>query len=58
MTTMWGSPLADRWRRSRWSRRDPGQARFLTLASLRWVIRNRAWRPWYLVRYWRLLRFR
>jgi acetyltransferase-like isoleucine patch superfamily enzyme len=53
MTTMWGAPLADRWRR-----RDPAQARFLTLASLRWVIRHRAWRPWYLVRYWRLLRFR
>jgi acetyltransferase-like isoleucine patch superfamily enzyme len=34
-------------------RRDPRQARFLTLASLRWVIRNRAWTPWYLIRYWR-----
>lgn len=33
--------------------RDPRQARFLTLASLRWVIRHRAWTPWYLVRYWR-----
>ena len=29
------------------------QARFLTLASLRWVIRHRAWTPWYLARYWR-----
>ena len=28
------------------------------MASLRWVIRNRAWSPWYLVRYARLLRFR
>src|SRR5438067_2528169 len=36
---------------------DPG-ARFLTRASLRWVIRHRAWTPWYLVRYWRFLRFR
>lgn len=29
------------------------QARFLTLDSLRWVVRHRAWTPWYLVRYWR-----
>ena len=28
-------------------------ARFVTLASLRWVVANRAWTPWYLVRYWR-----
>jgi acetyltransferase-like isoleucine patch superfamily enzyme len=41
-----------------WRRRDPRQARFLTLASLRWVVRHRAVTPWYLVRYWRLLRFR
>lgn len=34
-------------------RRDPRQARFLTWASVRWVIRNRAWSWWYLVRYWR-----
>ena len=31
----------------------PRQARFLTFASLRWVIRHRAWTPWYLIRYWR-----
>ena len=37
---------------------DPRQARFLTFASLRWVLRHRAWTPWYLVRYWRLLRLR
>ena len=37
---------------------DPRQARFLTFASLRWVVRHRAWTPWYLVRYWRLLRLR
>ena len=54
MTSMWGSPLRDRWRGGR----DPRQARFLTIASLRWVIRHRAWTPWYLVRYARLLRFR
>ena len=33
-------------------------ARFVTLASLRWVVRNRAYTPWYLVRYWRFLRFK
>ncbi len=55
MTTMWGAPLSTRWR---FRRRDPRQARFVTVASLRWVIRHRAWTRWYLVRYWRLLRFR
>jgi len=55
---MWGSPLRLRWAARRGARRDPRQARFLTVASLRWVIRNRAWTPWYLVRYARLLRFR
>ncbi|MDR6596266.1 acyltransferase [Saccharothrix longispora] len=55
MTSMWGAPVWTRWRTSR---RDPEQARFLTLASLRWVLRHRAYTPWYLVRYWRLLRFR
>jgi acetyltransferase-like isoleucine patch superfamily enzyme len=34
------------------------QARFLTLASLRWVLDHRAYTPWYLVRYWRFLRFK
>lgn len=38
--------------------RDPRQARFLTLASLKWVIRHRAWNAWYLVRYWRFLLLR
>jgi acetyltransferase-like isoleucine patch superfamily enzyme len=38
--------------------RDPRQARFLTLASLRWVVRNRAWNGWYLIRYWRFFRWR
>ena len=33
-------------------------ARFLTLRSLRWVVRHRAYTPWYLVRYWRFLRLR
>ncbi|WP_280482698.1 acyltransferase [Nocardia cyriacigeorgica] len=56
MTSMWGAPLRSRWRGSR--RREPQQARFLTLASLRWVIANRAYTPWYLVRYYRLFKFR
>ena len=38
--------------------RDQRQARFITLASARWVIRNRAWSPWYLIRYWRFLVFK
>jgi acetyltransferase-like isoleucine patch superfamily enzyme len=38
--------------------RDPRTARFLTCASLRWVVRHRAWTRWYLVRYLRLLRLR
>lgn len=33
-------------------------ARFLTWASLRWVLRNRAYTPWYLLRYWRFLAFK
>ncbi len=52
---MWGSPVTAKWSRSR---RDPAQVRFLTLASLRWMLRHRAYTPWYLVRYWRLLKFR
>lgn len=38
--------------------RDPRQARFLTWASLKWVVRNRAWNWWYLVRYWRFFWFK
>ena len=40
------------------SRRDPRQARFLTVASLRWILRERAWTPYYLKRYWRFAVFR
>jgi acetyltransferase-like isoleucine patch superfamily enzyme len=47
--------MTAKWRRSG---RDPEQARFLTVASLRWMLRHRAYTPWYLVRYWRLLKFR
>lgn len=32
-------------------RHDPRQARFLTWASLRWVLRHRAWTPYHLRRY-------
>ena len=56
MTTMWGAPLHKRWRGSRLG--DPRQARFLTRDSLRWVLANKAYTPWYLVRYWRLLKFK
>ncbi|MEP6695723.1 MAG: acyltransferase [Pseudonocardiales bacterium] len=38
--------------------RRPGQARFLTVASLRWVLQHRAWTPYYLLRYWRFLWFK
>jgi len=38
--------------------RDPRQARFVTAASLRWILRERAWTPYYLKRYWRFLVFR
>ncbi|RZS39027.1 acetyltransferase-like isoleucine patch superfamily enzyme [Herbihabitans rhizosphaerae] len=55
---MWGSPVAQRVRSWRKTRHDPAQARFLSRDSLRWVLRNRAYTPWYLVRYWRLLKFR
>jgi acetyltransferase-like isoleucine patch superfamily enzyme len=30
-------------------------ARFVTVASLRWIVRHRAYTLWYLVRYWRFL---
>ncbi|ALG84081.1 acyltransferase [Gordonia phthalatica] len=56
MTTMWNASYRSRWRAGR--RRDPQQVRFLTMDSLRWIKRNRAWTPWYLVRYYRLARFR
>ncbi len=56
MTTMWGAPIHKRWRGSRL--RDPRQARFLTRESLKWVLDNKAYTPWYLVRYWRLLKFK
>ncbi|MGB7363877.1 MAG: acyltransferase, partial [Rhodococcus sp. (in: high G+C Gram-positive bacteria)] len=56
MTSMWNAPLRTRWRGSR--RRDEDQARFLTLASLRWILSHKAYTPWYLVRYYRLAKFK
>lgn len=56
MTSMWNAPLRTRWRGSR--RRDTEQARFLTRASLDWVLANKAYTPWYLVRYYRLAKFK
>lgn len=37
---------------------QPPPFKFLSAASLRWVLRHRAWTPYYLVRYLRLLRMR
>ncbi|MPZ61671.1 MAG: acyltransferase [Propionibacteriales bacterium] len=35
--------------------RDRREARVPTMASLRWVVRHRAWTPYHLMRYWRFL---
>ncbi|AKD97263.1 acyltransferase [Rhodococcus erythropolis] len=56
MTSMWGAPLRTRWRGSR--RGDSDQAKFLTVDSLKWVLANKAYTPWYLVRYYRLAKFK
>ena len=56
MTSMWGAPLRARWRGTRLD--DDAQAKFLTIDSLKWVLRNKAYTPWYLVRYYRLAKFR
>jgi acetyltransferase-like isoleucine patch superfamily enzyme len=43
------------------SHRDPRQVAlraFVSAESLRWVLRHRAWTPYYLVRYWRFLRLK
>lgn len=42
-------------RRTSRRRRDPRQARVITWASLRWVLRHRAYTPYHLVRYWRYM---
>ena len=41
-----------------WRHRSRPAFRLLSVSSLRWAIRHRAYTPWYLVRYWRFLRFR
>lgn len=56
MTSMWGAPLRARWRGAQLD--DDAQAKFLTADSLKWVLRNKAYTPWYLVRYYRLAKFR
>ena len=38
--------------------RDPRQAKFVTPASIAWMLRARAFTPWYLLRYARLARLR
>ncbi|SIS07074.1 acyltransferase [Williamsia sterculiae] len=45
-------------RTSRRSRHAGEQPRFMTPATLRWIRDNRAYTPWYLIRYYRFLRFR
>ena len=32
--------------------------RLITARNLRWILRNRAYTPWYLLRFWRMLRVR
>lgn len=46
--------MIGRWR---FRARDAGQ-RWLSVPSLRWVLRHRAYTPWYLLRYWRFWRFK
>jgi acetyltransferase-like isoleucine patch superfamily enzyme len=44
--------------RWRFRARDARRPRWFTVASLRWVLRHRAYTPWYLLRYWRFWRFK
>ena len=37
---------------------DPRQVRWVNPGSLRWIVRNRAYTPWYLIRYLRFVRFK
>jgi acetyltransferase-like isoleucine patch superfamily enzyme len=45
-------------RRAHGDRRQVPLRAFVSAESMRWVRRNRAWTPYYLVRYWRFLRLR
>lgn len=56
MTSMWNAPL--RARLSAGRDQSDRQVKFLTKESLQWVKENRAYTPWYLVRYYRLAKFR
>ena len=47
--------MIGRWR---FRARDAGEPRWLSVASLRWVLRHRAYTPWHLLRYWRFWRFK
>jgi len=47
--------MLGRWR---FRARAAEQPRWLSVASLRWVLRRRAYTPWYLLRYWRFWRFK
>ena len=44
--------------RWRFRARAADQPRWLSPASLRWVLRHRAYTPWYLLRFWRFWRFK
>lgn len=37
---------------------SPGRWRWWGWSTVRWIARNRAWSPWYLVRYWRFVLMR
>lgn len=37
---------------------DSSPWRWWGWVSVRWILRNRAWSPWYLIRYWRFIRLR
>jgi acetyltransferase-like isoleucine patch superfamily enzyme len=47
--------MIGRWR---FRPRNADQPRWLSMASLHWVLRHRAYTPWYLLRYWRFWRFK
>ena len=47
MTTMWVRRCTGTL--ARIATQDPRQAKFLTVDSLKWVLANKAYTPWYLV---------
>lgn len=56
MTSMWNAPIKQRIFASRY--RDNEQTPLVSLADIRWILRHKAYSPWYLVRYWRYMKFR